>query len=151
MVGPVVYLDSSAVIKRYVREPGSDVVRDAYVKARSGDIKISFSVWNVGEVLGALDRARRLGRLSEESFRKARKAFLLETKEMMRHGTLIIVPIRMKILKTSWNLVEKHHIYAADALQIASAKHVNAKKFMTADKHLHTIAQKEKLNSTLLQ
>ena len=43
----------------------------------------------------------------------------------------------MAILEHSWKLVEKHHIYEADALQVASAKHVKAKEFLTSDEKLH--------------
>jgi len=55
------------------------------------------------------------------------------------------------VLKETWALVEKHHIYQADALQISSAKAVNATTFLVADKRLHNIAISEGLNSTLLE
>ena len=58
----IVYLDSSAIVKRYIREPGSDAVRKVYLKAYSGEVILSLSVWNIGEVLGAFDKARRIGR-----------------------------------------------------------------------------------------
>ena len=52
MRGPIVYLDSSSMVKRYVEEPGTKIVREAYLKAYSGELLIAFSLWNIGEVLG---------------------------------------------------------------------------------------------------
>jgi len=52
-----IYLDSSAiVVKRYIEELGSNVVRELYLKAYSGEVLLSSSIWNVGEVSGAFDR-----------------------------------------------------------------------------------------------
>lgn len=48
---------------------------------------------------------------------------------------------------TAWSLIEKYHIYEADALQLLSAKHVNSERFYTADTSLHEIALKENLKS----
>jgi predicted nucleic acid-binding protein len=57
----------------------------------------------------------------------------------------------MKILKEAWKLIERYHIYEADAIQIVSAKNVNTTQFLTGDKKLHDIAIKEKLNSICLE
>ena len=44
----IVYLDTSAIVKRYIQEAGSDVVASLYSSAWQGDVKISFSLWNIG-------------------------------------------------------------------------------------------------------
>ena len=150
MRGRVVYLDSSAIMKRYVREPGSDVVRGLYLRAYSGDVVVSYNVWNVGEVLGAFDRARRAGRVDDEAYRVIRRRFLLETRRMVRLGVALVVPLKLRILREGWKLIERHHIYEADAVQIASAKQVSASQFLTGDKRLHEVALREGLNSTYL-
>ncbi len=150
MRGPVVYLDSSAILKRYIREPGSDQVKELYLKAYSGELTLSYSLWNIGEVLGALDKAVSVGRLDGEAYRIARKRFLLETRRMAKIGLILVVPLKISILRDSWRLLEKHHIYEADALQIASAKYMGASKFITGDKRLSEIAALENLSSTYL-
>ena len=147
MRGKIVYLDSSAIVKRYVKESGSKFVRSYYLKAYSGELELSYSFWNIGEVLGAFDRARQLHRLDEESFRIVRERFLLETRRVAKLGIAVIVPVKTRILVEAWKLIEGHHIYEADALQIATAKHLNAEEFLTADRKLHEIAEKENLNS----
>ena len=146
-----IYLDSSAIVKRYVREPGSKAVREVYLRALSGEIALSFSIWNIGEVLGVLDRARNTGRLGDKEYLLARKRFLLETRRLVKIEQLIIVSLKTRVLKESWKLIEKHHIYQADALQIVSAKAVDATQFLVADKRLHATALSEGLNSVLLE
>ena len=150
MKDQIVYLDSSAIVKRYVKEPGSSIVRKLYLKAYSGEATISFSIWNIGEVLGVLGKAKTVGRLGNKEYMLARKRFLLETRRLVKLGQLIVVPLKTKIIKESWKLIEKHHIYEADAIQITTAKHINATQFLTGDKKLHEIAEKEKINSTYL-
>jgi len=150
MKGQIVYLDSSAIVKRYIKEPGSDLVRSFYLKAYSGDIKLSYSLWNIGEVLGVIDKARCMDRLDENSFKIVKERFLLETRRATKLGLAVIVPVKTRILVEAWNLIENHHIYEADALQIATAKRLNAKKFLTADSNLHEIAEKENLHSIYL-
>ena len=146
----IAYLDSSAIVKRYVKEPGSSTVRKLYLKAFSGETVISFSIWNIGEVLGALDKAKNIGRLGGREYMLARKRFLLETRRLAKLGQLLVIPLKTKILKESWKLIEKHHIYEADAIQIATAKHINATQFLTGDRKLHEIAENEKINSIYL-
>jgi len=150
MRGEVVYLDSSAIVKRYFEEPGSRIVRRAYLRAYSGEVVLSYSAWNVGEVLGVLDRARRTGRVGEEVYALARRRLLVETRRLAKLGALLLIPVRMKLLVESWRLLEEYHVYEADALQIASAKYARADRFLTGDERVHEIAQSEGLNSTYL-
>ncbi|MCC6017672.1 MAG: type II toxin-antitoxin system VapC family toxin [archaeon YNP-LCB-003-016] len=146
----VAYLDSSAIIKRYIKEAGSEFVKQLYQGAYIGEVKVCFSIWNVGEVLGALDRAMCKGRLTEEEYATARRRFLLETRRLMKLKLLLVVPLKGKLLVEAWRIVEKHHIYQADALQIATAKQIACTEFLTGDVTLHNIALKEGLNSICL-
>jgi predicted nucleic acid-binding protein len=50
-------------------------------------------------------------------------------------------------LSESWRHTLKHHIYAADALQISTAKHAEADLFLTSDKRLNEIAEAEGLKT----
>ena len=69
---------------------------------------------------------------------------------MKQLGILKLIPVRASILKKSWPLMEKYHIYQADALQILSSKKVNADEFYTGDKRLNEVAISEGLNSVLV-
>ncbi len=146
----IVYLDSSAIVKRYIEEPGSSRVRDTYLRAYSGSIILSYSIWNIGEVLGVFDRARRIGRIDEQTHSIVRRRFLLEVRRMVKTALALVIPMKIRILGESWKLIEKYHIYGADAIQIASAKYIKATEFLTGDEKLHKIAVDEGLNSIYL-
>jgi len=57
----LLYLDTSAIVKRYLKESGSDLISEIYEKALNGDALLSFSAWNISEVVGVLDEYRRRG------------------------------------------------------------------------------------------
>jgi len=139
----IVYLDTSAIVKRYVLERGTEVVKALYSNAWNGEVRLSFSLWNIGEVLGALDKYRQRGLLGDNEYRASRKMFLSETIRMLKLGILKIVPLKLSIVVESWRIIEKHHIYEADAIQIVSAMHIKASELYTADKRLCEIADEE--------
>jgi len=145
-----IYLDSSAIVKRYVFEEGSGVIREAYLEALNGAATLHFSVWNVGEVLGALDTYHRRNWLERGDYIAARESFVSETVRLMRLGVAEVIPVRTRLLSESWQLVEKHHIYEADALQIVSAKHLDANQFLSGDQRLVGIAEREEVNAVYL-
>lgn len=144
------YLDSSAIVKRYVAEHGSDVVQELYDRAYSGDIRLSFSTWNIGEVLVVLDKYRRRDWLDEASYRKARQQFLSDTLRLLKLSLLKIMPVKARVLVQCWRLIERYHIYEADALQILSSKNIGADRLYTGDKLIHEIALKEGVNCQYL-
>jgi len=146
----IVYLDSSAIIKRYINEPGTSVVRKVFLDAYTSEIRIAFSIWNIGEVLGVFDKARRQGRITEREYVIVRGRFLSELRRMIKLSISIIVPVRTKILRETWRLIEKYNLYQADALQVATAKYVGADTFLTGDVKLHSVALTEGLESIVL-
>ena len=142
-----VYLDSSSIAKRYVKEKGSDLVDSIYGKAEAGDLRLAFSLWNIGEAIGVLDRylTRRL--ISKKEFAAARSDLISETLKLSRLDSLDVLPVTSEILSQSWTLITKHHIYEADALQISSGKEVDCSLFLTADNRLLEAAIAEGLNA----
>ncbi len=131
-------------------ENGTDKVQEVYTKTLQGETKLAFSVWNIGEALGVLDIYRRRKWIGKENHKKARELLITETLRLIKLGLTKTIPVRTKLLIDSWTLIEKYHIYQADALQITSAKHVNADQFMTGDKKLAEIAKTEGINTQYL-
>ncbi len=140
-------MDSSAVVKRYILEEGSQDVQKVYHRALNGDLSISFSVWNIGEILGVFDRYRRRRWIEEADYRRARGMFVSEVKRLVKLRLLRLVPVKTSLLIRSWRIIEKYHIYQADALQIESAKLIGADLFMSYDKRLVEVAASEGLNT----
>ena len=143
----MVYLDSSAIVKRYILEPGTEVISNVYYKALNGEVTLSFSAWNIGEVLGTFDRYYRREWLEKQDYMRATRQFIGETLRLLKIKLLRIIPVKTRLLIEAWRLIKKHHIYEADALQIVSAKHVEAHKLYTADRQVHEVSVKEGVNS----
>ena len=72
---------------------------------------------------------------------------LREVKTLNKLYRIVIVGVSPSILRTTIKIILKHHIYVADALQIASAIKTKASTFVTGDKDLVNIAKAEGLNS----
>ncbi|MDI9644609.1 MAG: type II toxin-antitoxin system VapC family toxin [Candidatus Verstraetearchaeota archaeon] len=141
------YMDSSAIVKRYIEETGSQAVEEAYSKTLSGELKLSFSAWNIGEVLGVFDKYSRRGWLNVQEREMARRQFMGETVRLLRLDVLKVVPVKTRLLAQAWPILERYQIYQADALQLVSACQIKAEEFYTADERLHEIATKVGLQS----
>lgn len=144
------YLDSSAIVKRYVLEEGTEKVNDTYLEALSGTASLHFSIWNIGEVLGALHAYYRKKLLESDDYATARESFIAETTRLIRLGVAKVMPVRSKLLTQSWLLVEKYHIYVADALQIVSAKNLGVDRLLSGDRRLVDVSREEEVDSDYL-
>lgn len=105
------YLDSSALVKRYVAEAGSRDVRSAVAEAAYN----STSLISRAEVSAALARAVRLGALSTRAGRACQEAFLLDWPSVIR------VEINESIVAQAGSLAWQHGLRGYDAVQLASA------------------------------
>ena len=150
MTEKVVYLDSSAIIKRYVYENGSEIIRAQYHEAYLGNVLLSFNIWNIGEVIGIFDKAHRQKRITKEQLNTVMSRFSDETRRLRKIGMVRIIPLSERIIEDSWDFVIKYHIYAADALQITSALEVRCNEFYTGDERLHTVTLSSGLKSVYL-
>ncbi|WP_456321287.1 type II toxin-antitoxin system VapC family toxin [Palaeococcus sp. (in: euryarchaeotes)] len=150
MNGKKAYLDSSVILKRYLLEDGSETAKTLFQNAYRGKLRIVFSFWNIGEVLGVFNRKFRRGEMDRREYDFLRNGFLGEVKRLSALDVLKIVPVHSILLAESWKLIEEHHLYQADALQVVSARHASVDEFYTSNKQLHKIALKEGLNSRLV-
>jgi predicted nucleic acid-binding protein len=140
----IVYLDSSAIVKRYIEEKGSESIDAVYTGLeKEGGMLAAFSAWNIGEVLGAIDTRKQRGDLDERSMAEAVRLFVGETKKFVSMRKLIVLPIGSKTLEESRDLIVKHHIYQADALQLATARQSASTLILTADRKLAECARLE--------
>lgn len=146
-----VYLDSSAIVKRYVTEPGSSAIDHVYDKCEGGQVCIVSSIWNIGEVLAVLDEKHRRGWLSVDEFMKSLESFAGETARLMRLRVLEVVPIFAPILVESWPLILSEHVYEADALQVRTGIYRDSDLFLSGDKDLIDIALGAGLNAVNVQ
>lgn len=140
-----IYLDSSAIVKRYVREKGSDSANLIYSKCDARELSIYFSFWNIGEVLGVLDQYRERHWISHIQHAEAVKMFSGECLRLLMIDALATVPVNSSILGETWKVIEKHHIYEADAIQIVSSMGSDSDYFISSDRSLIDVARKENI------
>ena len=141
------YLDTSAMLKRYINEPGTESIDLIYDKADSGELIITISLWNIGEALGVLDEKRRKGWLTEKEFKQSVKIFADETLKLIRLKSIEIIPVKSQILTDAWNSLMTYHVYEADALQIATCKQNKNDALISSDEKLVDISKKTGLEA----
>jgi predicted nucleic acid-binding protein len=136
------FLDTSVLVKRYVAEPGSTLVRNLFSKNRH----IAVSRITYAEVAAAVARRVREGSLAVE----------LRDKLMARldadFQTFTVSEIRQTTVKSAATLCVRHQLRAYDAMQLASAltiwQAVSAVDFLTTDLVLRRAATAEGLRAT---
>lgn len=131
-------------MKRYVEEPGSDAVDRVFRDAYRGVGVLSFSYWNLAEAAVVFDRYSRTLRLDP---RRLVRDMLRESVTLSRLRRLLIVSVSPAILRSSIELVLRYHIYAADALQVASTRSVGSSTLVTGDRELAKVAEAEGLRA----
>ncbi len=136
-----VYLDTSALVKRYVQEPGTTAVDTIFDKASIGALAIATSVWNVGEAFGVFDYRRRRKLLTEYEFRVALQSLNTEVVGLMRTGALQVYPVRTSLLTEAWSLVLSQRLYQADALQVVTCNNSKSKVLITGDELLRKASE----------
>jgi predicted nucleic acid-binding protein len=105
------YLDASALVKRYVAEEGSTVVRNAVSRAAF----TSTAVISRAEVSAALAKAVRAGILAPAAARACLDAFRRDWPSLLRIQVSEIIVARADAL--AW----KHGLRGYDAVQLACA------------------------------
>jgi hypothetical protein len=105
------FLDASALVKRYVQEPGTDDIR-RLSRRRS---RLAASALSFVEIPSALSRRARAGDLPLDAAREHSARVARDLGEMH-----VILP-RTPVLDIASDLVWRHPLRAYDALQLASA------------------------------
>ena len=137
-----IYLDSSAIVKRYISEPGSSAVDHVFDRCWAGELSIATSIWNIGEILGVFDMRRRRKWFGEDEFRDVLRSFVSEIMRLLRLRILEILPISTSMLVEAWPLILREHIYEADALQIQTCTYSGSCVFLSADRELINVASR---------
>ncbi len=111
----ILYIDTSALIKKYIEETNSDDVK----KSLDGSRQIVTSALTELEIVSSLERAKQGRRINSPSYRTAMDAF---EKDFERE-TIALVGISSGIIRDAKRIIKHHRLRPADAIQLASAKH----------------------------
>ena len=105
------YLDASALVKRYVRERGSDDVNALMTAA----VAVATALVSRAEVAAALARAARGRVLDEDAGQRARRKFQRDWADLAR------VPVTEALAARADSLAWSHGLRGYDAVQLAAA------------------------------
>jgi uncharacterized protein len=111
------FLDSSALAKRYVDEPGSAWIQTLAEPQTHNRIIVVRMAWV--EVLSALGRRQREGRLSADAISETAQAFRRDWDTQYQ-----VVELDRQLAETAGSLVRTHPLRAYDAMQLAAALRV---------------------------
>ena len=138
--GETLYLDASALVKRYVQEPGSEEVIAFLDQAQRWATAAITKV----EVAAALAKAVRMNMLSPDEGETAWQAFLADW------PFLDEISVTSPLLGTAASLAWEHHLRGYDATHLAAAlllhQFLQTPVYMVSyDRALREAAQKEGL------
>jgi predicted nucleic acid-binding protein len=118
-----VFLDSTALAKRYVQESGSDRVEEILSSASS----LGVSVICLSEVISALCRRRREKKLSKQQYLKAKQAIFADIEDTS------VINLTDQVIARAVELLERWPLRSSDSLHIACAAEWSADLLVSAD------------------
>jgi hypothetical protein len=136
----MIYLDSSALVKRYTEEAGTDFVKS--ILATDG--LITTSKLTYPEILSALMRKVRSGEIKKKTFHGIVDKFHKDWDH------ILVLDFHNDLLPIVKTLIEKHPLKAADAIHLSSALWLKLSSkvdvtFVASDSNLLKAAGAEKL------
>jgi len=136
----MIYLDSSALVKRYAEEVGTDFVKS--ILATDG--LITTSKLTYPEILSALMRKVRSGEIEKKTFNGIVDKFDKDWDH------ILVLDFHNDLLPIVKTLIEKHPLKAADAIHLSSALWLKLSSkvdvtFVASDSNLLKAAGAEKL------
>lgn len=137
------YLDSSAFIKHFTKEKGSDTVDEIFRLCRDGRVIIVISSWTINESFAAIDRKYRRKEITLQERDKSFSTILAETDGLAKEGKVVTVPVQQEYVSSSLRYIIERRISADDALQLFSAIIGICSIFTTTDSNLLQAAEEE--------
>ena len=143
----IFFLDTSALVKRYLNEPGSAYIRRLFLIPDSVFYQTFLTPI---EITSAFYRRQRTGDLTIEELSLVLQAYASNAQE-----EYLLVPYSETLLTTAGALIARHPLRALDALQLAAAlkvredlpEHAGALMFVCADDRLVAAARHEHLRA----
>ncbi len=134
----ILYLETSSLVKLYVREPDSDAVRKLVGAA---DV-VATSILAYAEARAAFARKRREKGISDAAYKSVKEALEQDW------PCYFILGLASQTVKTAGDLAEKRALRGFDAVHLASALDLrlsgaSAICFLTADTRLRAAARAE--------
>jgi len=135
-----IFLDSSALAKKYIAEKGSERILALWREAED----ISLSILCVPEVLSACNRLRREKKLDQKGYQAIKDGFFRDLEDT---NLINVVPT---IIEGAVSCLEDGTIRTLDAIHVASAMSIGCELFVTSDPRQAEGARAMKLQTELV-
>lgn len=129
-----IFLETSALAKRYVQEPGSEELDNLFVSVVT---EVFVSTLAFAEFAAAIGRKLRNKEILEESAANAMREL-----EKDWHGLYTKIPLTETLAASAASMAIQYPLKGADAVHLASAVAFGADLFVVSDKQLITAAEK---------
>ncbi|WP_161952092.1 type II toxin-antitoxin system VapC family toxin [Thermoplasma sp. Kam2015] len=136
---PRIYLDTSILVKRYVKEEGSAIADEYFHQAERGESVICLSEINLGEAAVVFDK---YSRKMDIDARNRMQVMLSELRSLERSSSVEIYPVDSHTLRKAIKIVLEYHIYVVDAIQLETCIEAGATLFCSGDTELNAIARR---------
>jgi uncharacterized protein len=131
-----VFFDTSAFVKRYIAENGTDTVLDWCQRAT----EISLSAIAVPELISAFCRLQRENKITNKQYQQLKKALLSDVEDIAI-GDLTPLVLSQTVIR-----LENNVLRAMDAIHIGSAMALECDVFISADQRQLVAAEQAGLN-----
>jgi len=116
------FFDTSAVVKRYHLEDGSDLIDKLFAES---DAEFVISDISIIEFYSALSLKIRVGEIDEENFMSLRKLFSQDIKRGLYEVAEFTNAEKLESTKLLLKYAKKHSLKTLDAIQLSVVKSVN--------------------------
>jgi predicted nucleic acid-binding protein len=138
----MIYFDSSALVKRYIKEKGSEKV-DALLE--EGSIPVA-SRLAYPEILAAITRRHKAGEIETLAFERIKKSFKADW------TSLTVIELSAEVFRFIDKVIDKYGLKGADSLHLSTALWLRESMresviFVASDLELLGAAKSEKLET----
>ena len=134
-----IFLDTSALAKRYVHEPGSEEMEDLLCSIAT-EVYVS--------TLAFVEFAAALGRkLRNKEIVKASASRAIEEIEKDWYDVFYKISLTDTLAESAASIALKYSLKGADAVHLASAKEINTELFVACDNQLIRAVKKMGINT----
>lgn len=138
-----IYFDTSAYVKIYTQEAGTDLAESLFTLAEEGRVKIVMSIWAVNETIAAIDRTRRRGIITDHQRDRIFATILKRTIDYAEKpdAPVDFIPIDKRLLALSKDVIIGYHVSADDALHLSAAYATDCECFVYKDDKLRSTTE----------
>jgi predicted nucleic acid-binding protein len=129
-----IFIDTSALAKRYIQEPGSEELEDLFLSVAK---KVFVSTLALPEFAAALGR-----KLRDKEILKQPAAIAWKELEKDWQALFIKIPLTKEIAESAVALATQHPLKGADAAHLATAMAAGASLFVASDQELMRASNK---------